>query len=68
MSETTTTRETRRASAEQYRSSVIAAGAQSRAGTEFERANQLEAGAATLRTEAQQDTVTAKRGTARMHT
>ncbi len=62
----TTTRETRRASAEQYRATVIAAGAQNRAGAELQRASQLEAGAATLRTEAQQDTTTAKRASARM--
>lgn len=62
MSGTSNVQEKRRQSAEQYRSNVIAAGAQGRAGAEMQRAHQLEDGAAKLRTDAAQDSAVARSG------
>lgn len=56
----------RREAADQYRTNTIAAGAQTRASAEMQRANQLQSGAAKLRTEAASDSAVAARAGSRL--
>ena len=62
MSESSSTQDKRRQSGEQYRTTIIAAGAQGRAGAELQHAHQLEDGATKLRTNAAQDSAVARSG------